>query len=540
MNPNRLLRFLLCGCFCWNVALASDAPTPPIEKNNDATLKVENREIMTFRSAVLGIEPQERMQRAEIRIEKQLSSGGKHQASMLPMPPGALIQIDGAGSFYVAPGDVDQFQQETVDSVAKKAVDNLTTAIEESRDSRSLDYMVRATAYALLATSIYLVLLWVVRRIRNLTEKNILAYSNAKIDQLGISSSQLVSRERIQWVLSRLVQAFCWVLILVLSYEWLTILLAQFPLTRPWGEHLDGYFVGLFVMLGGAILKAIPDLFTAVVIFVLARAATRGLTRFFERIRSGKVKFSWLDPEVAVPTKRIANMAIWLFALAMAYPYLPGANTEAFKGVSVLVGLMISLGASGLVGQVVSGLILTYTGIYRKGEFIHVLEHQGSIVEMGMFTTRIRNGMGVELTLPNSLVLNNVTLNYSKAVQGEGFIVDTKVTIGYDTPWRQVQEMLIMAAQRTTGVINHPSPKVFQTALSDFYPEYLLICQAIPCDAQLRAEVMSQLHANIQDVFNEYGVQIMSPNYRGDPDKEKLVPKSAWFTAPARSPDKSS
>jgi small-conductance mechanosensitive channel len=284
-------------------------------------------------------------------------------------------------------------------------------------------------------------------------------------------------------------------------------------------------------------LKAIPDLFTAFVIFLLARAATQGLSRFFNRVKDGSIQLSWLDAEVAVPTRRIVNLAIWLFALAMAYPYLPGANTEAFKGVTVLVGLMVSMGASGLVGQLVSGLILTYTGIYRKGEFIHVLDYQGSIVEMGMFSTRIRNGMGVELTLPNSLVLSNVTQNYSKAVQGIGFIIDTKVTIGYDTPWRQVEQMLIMAALRTEGVINDPAPKVFQTALSDFYPEYLLICQAIPSDAQLRAQVMSRLHANIQDVFNEFGVQIMSPNYRGDPAKDKIVAKEDWYKAPAKLPD---
>ncbi len=533
MTPTRIL---LCCSFLWNVALAGEAP-PPDVKNADAVLQVENREIVTFRSSVLGIEPLERLKRAESRIEKQLSTGGRHQASMVSMPPGILIQIDGAGSFYIAPTDVDQFQQETLEGLARSAVDSLNLAIAESHDGRSLNYMLRAAAYAALATAIYLAALWLVRRARDLTERRLLAITNAKIDQLGEGGAQIVSRERIQWFLSRVIKAFVWLLIVVLSYEWLTVVLEQFPLTRPWGENLNSYSVGLFVSLGSSMLKAIPDLFTAVVIFVLARFATRGLSIFFERIQTRKVNFSWLDPEVAMPTKRIANMAIWLFALVMAYPYLPGANTEAFKGVSVLVGLMISMGASGLVGQVVSGLILTYTGIYRKGEFIHVLDYQGSIVDMGMFTTRIRNGMGVELTLPNSLVLNNVTLNYSKTVPGDGFIVNTKVTIGYDTPWRQVHEMLIHAAQRTPGIINSPAPKVFQTALSDFYPEYLLICQAIPSDAQLRAEVMSQLHANIQDVFNEHGVQIMSPHYLGDPSTEKVVPKSEWFKAPAHKPE---
>ncbi|TDK65592.1 mechanosensitive ion channel family protein [Sapientia aquatica] len=541
----KLTRLLLCASFCCSSILAHalDLPgtsTPaaaPVSKNTDAVVTVENREIVTFRSSVLGIEPLERAKRAESRVAAQLSTGGQHKASMIDLPPGILIQIDQTGSFYIAPTDIDQFQQESLQGVGQKTVDNLNLVIAETRESRSLNYMLKAFALASLATVIYLVLLWAIRRIRRVVEARILAFSNSKIDQLDLNSAQIVSRERVQWVLSRLVQTFSWLLVLLISYEWLSVVLEQFPLTRPWGEHLHGYFIGLIVMLGSAILKAIPDLFTAFVIFLLARAATQGLSRFFNRVKDGSIKLSWLDAEVAVPTRRIVNLAIWLFALAMAYPYLPGANTEAFKGVTVLVGLMVSMGASGLVGQLVSGLILTYTGIYRKGEFIHVLDYQGSIVEMGMFSTRIRNGMGVELTLPNSLVLSNVTQNYSKAVQGIGFIIDTKVTIGYDTPWRQVEQMLIMAALRTEGVINDPAPKVFQTALSDFYPEYLLICQAIPSDAQLRAQVMSRLHANIQDVFNEFGVQIMSPNYRGDPAKDKIVAKEDWYKAPAKLPD---
>ncbi|MFZ6819027.1 mechanosensitive ion channel domain-containing protein [Undibacterium sp. Ji22W] len=139
---------------------------------------------------------------------------------------------------------------------------------------------------------------------------------------------------------------------------------------------------------------------------------------------------------MVAPTRRNAKVAVWLFALTMAYPYLPGSGTEAFKGVWVLVGVMISLSASNLIAQAASGLILTYSRIYRKGEFIHVSGHEGTITDLGMFTTRLRNGMGLEITLPNAFVLGNVTKNYSRAVEGPGFVIDTKVTIGDDTPWR--------------------------------------------------------------------------------------------------------
>jgi small-conductance mechanosensitive channel len=156
---------------------------------------------------------------------------------------------------------------------------------------------------------------------------------------------------------------------------------------------------------------------------------------------------------------------------------------------------------------------------------------------MGHFTTKVRTGLGEELTLPNALVLGTVVKNYSRAVKGPGYVVDTTVTIGYDTPWRQVEAMLVEAATRTPGVLAAPPPRVFQTGLTDFYPEYRLVCQAIPKDPRPRAEVLAALHANIQDVFNEHGVQIMSPHYLGDPQGAKLVPKERWYAAPARPPD---
>jgi small-conductance mechanosensitive channel len=253
-------------------------------------------------------------------------------------------------------------------------------------------------------------------------------------------------------------------------------------------------------------------------------------------VQSGQVSVSWLDADVALPTSRLCTVAVWLFALAMAYPYLPGSQTEAFKGVTVLLGLMISLGASNLVGQLASGLILTYTHTYRNGEYVRIAEHEGTVVNLGAFTTRVRTGLGEELTLSNSLVLGAVTKNYSRAVKGVGFVVDTTVTIGYDTPWRQVNALLVQAALRTPGVLADPPPHVFQTALSDFYPEYRLVCQAIPTEPRPRAEVMSLLHANIQDLFNEYGVQIMSPHYLGDPAAAKVVPAQQWYAAPAKPP----
>jgi len=200
---------------------------------------------------------------------------------------------------------------------------------------------------------------------------------------------------------------------------------------------------------------------------------------------------------------------------------------------------MLSLGASSFVAQVAAGLILTYTSTLRKGEYVRVGEHEGTVVEVGAFNTRIRTGLGEEIVLPNNFITGVATRNYSREVQGAGYIVDTVVTIGYDTPWRQVEAMLTEAARRTPGVLESPAPRVYQTALTDWYPEYRLVAQAIPDQPRPRAEVLSALHANIQDVFNENGVQIMSPHYVLDPSEPKVVPKSRWYTAPAKAPEPS-
>jgi small-conductance mechanosensitive channel len=315
----------------------------------------------------------------------------------------------------------------------------------------------------------------------------------------------------------------------VLSYEWLAYVLTQFPYTRPWGETLGHFLLDVVHRIGGGVLHALPNLFIAFVIFLLAKAATALLRPVFEHIEHGEGQTGWLNRDSAAPTRRLVSVGIWLFALVMAYPYFPGADSDAFKGMSVLIGLMVTWGGSNLVGQWASGLILMYSRTLRVGEYVQINQQEGTVTELKTFITRIRTGLGEEITFPNAVVLATTTKNYSRAVKGRGYIVDTVVTIGYDTPWRQVAAMLTEAARRTPGVLADPSPRVFQTALSDFYIEYRLVCQAIPELPRPRAEVLDALHANVVDVFNEQGVQIMSPHYLGDPASAKVVPPDDPF-----------
>jgi small-conductance mechanosensitive channel len=503
------------------------------ERRDDATVAYFNRPIATLRAPFLGIAPAGRAEGARSRIGALLERGGPGLVTVETLAQGAVLKIDGALAFVLANEDVDLLAGDTLDAAAQDAKAALEKVIAETHEARSTRLMVAAGLWAGGATVVYLCLLWLLRKLARTVSRRMLRLTAEAAGHLRVGGTEILPRDRAIRIVRRMLQAVFWAAVLLLTYEWVGYVLGRFPYTRPWGEHLNAFLADTVANVLVAVATAIPELLIAVAIFLVARAATGVLAGFFNGVQTGRVQVDWLDPDSARPTRRLAAFAVWVFAVVMAYPYIPGSGTEAFKGLSVLLGLMLSIGASGIVGQAASGLILMYTRTFRPGEYVRVGEHEGTIVEMGMFTTRLRTGLGEELTLPNSLTLASATKNYSRAVKGKGFVVDTAVTIGYDAPWRQVHAMLAEAARRTEGVLADPAPHVFQTALSDFYVEYRLVCQAVQSEPRPRAEVLSSLHGNVQDVFNEHGVQIMSPHYLGDPAEPKVVPKAKWHEAPA-------
>ena len=528
--PSMTLPFKFFFRLIWVLCLGGftvllHAASPPLAE--DAELTFLNREIITFRDVFVGISPAERVRRAQSRISELLEQHGAHTVTQRKEAFGILLLIDGATAFAVTEKDVDSLQAESLDAVAGTAALALEMVISETRESRDLDAMARSAGWLALATVALVATLWGAAWARSLIERRLIAFTHLHAKKIAVGGLKLVRRERVVAVVHMLLNLTYWTFALILVYRWVSFALGRFPLTRVWGEMLDDYLMGVFLGMVRGVAGAIPGLFTAVIIFFLARSVVQMLDSFFERIRSGQIQVHWLEADVAEPTKRIAKTVVWLFALAMSYPYLPGAQTDAFKGLSVLVGLMVSLGASNLVGQAASGLILTYGRVFRKGEYVSVADHEGTVTELGVFATRIRTGLGEELTVSNSSILASTTKNYSRAIEGAGYVLDTTVTIGYNTPWRQVHALLLQAAQRTQGVVAQPQPQVFQIALSDWYPQYRLVCQAMPTQPQQRALILSNLLANIQDVFNENAIQIMSPHYVMDPTEVKFPPHTA-------------
>jgi small-conductance mechanosensitive channel len=504
-----------------------------------APLKLANRTIIVLRGPIAGYTAEERVKASAERIERALESEALPQVTLEEMKDyGATrILVGGQHAFLVTKVDIDEQAGETTQVVARETVKRLETAIKERRLQESPPYLATRAAFAGVATVLSALILWLLYRISGWAGRRLSAAAAAHSQKIHVGGVQVLDGGQVLLIARRLAIITAWTFGVVLAYGWLTFVLVQFPYTRPWGEQLEGNLADIARGVAIAIVGALPGLLLVVVIFLIARLVIRFARLFFDRVENGRLEAGWLDADTAPPTRKIFSVIVWLFALAMAYPYLPGAQTEAFKGISVIAGLMVTIGASSVVGQAFSGLMLTYTRAFRSGDYVRIGESEGTVTEVGIFATRIRTGLGEELTLPNSSVMSAAVKNYSRAVPGTGYIVDTTVTIGYSTPWRQVEAMLTEAARRTGDIVSQPAPIVRQTALSDFYVEYRLAAYTPVESPARRIDVLNRLHGNIQDVFNEYGVQIMSPHYMMDPAAPQVVPKDEWHAAPARRPE---
>lgn len=330
-------------------------------------------------------------------------------------------------------------------------------------------------------------------------------------------------------LLARIVELVAVFLSAGLLFSWLSSVLLLFPLTEALGHRLGGFLGDALTTVGEGMLKQLPGLIVVVVIVALAQAAVQASNTLFRAVSRRQLQLSAIHPETASATRRLVALAIWAFAVVAAYPYLPGSQSEAFKGLSVLLGAMVTLGSSGVVNQLMSGLVLVYSRALRVGD--HVVIGQGAdavegvVQQVAALATKLVNVRNEEITIPNAVLMSNAIKNYSRLSGSSGTLFSTRISIGYDAEWRQVHALMLQAASRTPGLRPDPAPYVLQRALGDFYVEYELLAHL---DRPLqRLQVLSNLHENLQDCFNEAGVQIMSPHFMMQPGHPVMVRREA-------------
>jgi small-conductance mechanosensitive channel len=518
---------------CAQEAQAADLPLLAGQTNEESTeaLPIEfmNRQIFTIRSGVMGFTQEERRIGISNRIKIAMEKGKDNRVSIRPSPEGGrIIELNGLAAFQIRPSDLDPLTGESIDEAANNAAENLKIAVRESREQSNSKLILQGIGLSILASVFFYLACWLIYRTETGIISRLHSWMQVWEDKLAVA----IHPQQVFNGLVFLVHFAKWALVLIAGYQWASFSLSQFPYSRPWGEKLQSYLIDTLQGILSAIVGALPGLLVVFLIVLLTRITSRILKAFFARIESGEVTVPWMAQETARPSRKLTQTLLWLFAFAMAYPYFPGSNTQAFRGLSVIVGIMLSIGGSGVVGQAASGLIMIYSRVLREGEYVKIGKIEGLVTTVGIFSTKIRTSSGEEVNVPNALIGSSTTVNSSRLTEGDGLVVHTTVTIGYNTPWRQVHAMLMRAAENTSGLRPEPKPFVSQSALSDFYVEYRLCVQVER--PEIRRITLTTLHANIQDVFNEFGVQIMSPHYENDPLEKVWVPKEQWFEAPAK------
>ncbi len=410
----------------------------------------------------------------------------------------------------------------------------IAKAITEHRAEREPGKLLRGLGFALLATAVYSALLLLLRRVFGRLQKALERRVQAHVAALPGKTFQIVQGKQIWEAARATVRGLHWILLILLLYFWLDVVLAQFPWTRPLGEKLTGILTDPLVSIASGFIDFVPNLVFLVVLAVVIRYGLRLIRVYFTALERGTASFAGFEPEWAMPAYKIVRALAIALALVMAYPYLPGAGSDALQGVSVFAGLLLSLGAAGTVSNLIAGYFNTFGRVFRVGDVIKVGEVMGEVTQVRLLTTRVRTIKNEEVTIPNGTIINTHLVNYTVLAKTQGLILHTEVGIGYEVPWRQVHAMLEEAARRTPGLLPEPPAFILQRQLADFAVVYQLNVYA--GSPKGMADTYSKLHQNILDVFNEYGVQIMTPAYEGDTPEAKLVPQDRWYAAPAKPP----
>jgi small-conductance mechanosensitive channel len=537
--------FVFCLAFGWEAILP--AQTAPATQNarrepvpaaitaepsgQAVTFAFFNRPIVVLRARVLGRGPVERAEGARRALDDLVARRITRPVEWRSVDGGALITVASRGVLALTSQDVDELSGETVEDAAAQAVERMQRALDEAVEARTPGMLLRSGAVAAVVAALALLALWGITRAHRIVGRKLVVIAEQTVARSGIGDVDALRASRLLDVEHWFVTAAAVALDLAVVYGTVGFVLRQFPYTRAWGESMRGFLVTTVENLGLGLANAIPGLFTVAIVVFVARVLARLIRSWFNAIERGQLTPRWIYPETAQPTRRLLILLLWAFAVVVAYPYLPGSQSDAFKGVTVFLGLMVTFGSSGLVNHIMSGFMITYSRALRVGDFVRIGDVEGTVTHLGVLSIKVRTVRQEEVTIPNAVVVSQTTTDYSRPGDSEGVFTPTSVTIGYDAPWRQVQSLLLLAAERTPGLRREPKPIVLQTALEDFYVKYtLFVCLE---RQESRPFTLHTLHTNIQDLFNEYGVQIMSPNYVIDPATPKLVAKKDWFAAPA-------
>jgi small-conductance mechanosensitive channel len=527
------LALLLAGTLVCTTPLLAQETASPAGEGEVATAPVEldGAVLLTVRGAS-SLPAEERARLIEERLTAVAAD------STIPVDSLRAIAVEGVSRIVAGDRPImavttadATVEQIPVNELAAAHVMRLRQAIVGYREARSPTAL-RTNALNALGATVVLVLtvvfvFWFWRWLDRMLTSRL----KARIQTVGIQSFEVMRAERIWSALRSLLIALRTLALLTIALVYSGFVLAQFPRTRGLSRGMVAFALGPLQVIANGFVAAIPSLVFLVVLFFVFRLSLRVIRLFFEAVERRTVTLANFDPEWAEPTYKIIRIFAIAFGLVVAYPYIPGSESAAFRGVSLFIGIVFSLGSSTAISNIIAGYMMTYRRAFKVGDRVKVGGAFGEVVQTRLQVTHLRSPKNEEIVVPNSQILASEVVNYSSLARTSGLILHTEVGIGYETPWRQVEAMLILAAERTSGLSRDPRPFVLHKKLGDFAITYEL--NVYCSDVAAMMQLYTALHRNILDVFNEYGVQIMTPAYEQDPQEPKVVRREDWHAPPS-------
>ena len=398
---------------------------------------------------------------------------------------------------------------------------NTVFALIEDEHSRQV---IVGVVLTLIAAGTFLFIVRLTKRLLQKAHAKLDSCRGTRIPPIRIQSYEMLSSNRFTDLLKTLVKAVRVIALALILYIFVPLILSFFPWTRGLIVKYLPYIVAPISYLFQEFVAFIPNLFFIGIIVIITRYILKFTKAFFSEIQKGNIVFPKFHVEWVEPTSKLFRLCIIIIAVVLISPYLPGFGSPAFQGISIFFGVLLSLGSTAAISNIIAGATLVYMQSFNVGDRVKIADTTGDVIEKTLLITRIRTLKNVEVTIPNAMVLGSHIINFSTLARESGLILHTSVTISYDVPWRKVHEMLLHAGRATNDVLKDPAPFVLQTGLNDYSVTYELNIHI--SEVAKSPKILSELYQNIQDSFNKAGIEILSPSYAALRDgNEPVIPE---------------
>ena len=484
-------------------------------------LIVENDTLLVIYARKGGMQPEARTKSAQ----KKILEVGKS----LKFVPDSIYVFDSEESTDVMAGESVILSVTHLDALwnntdrvelANRYSEIIRKKVQELHESYGIQQKMKSFGLVALIVVVQILLIVGTNWFFNLWKFRLTRILLRNVRPVRIKDYILFDTHRVGVAIIVLMNVFRFMLVLLQLLVSIPLLFSIFPETKTLTYTFLGYLWNPLKDIFNSVVDYLPNLFKIIVIIICFRYLIKIVRFFANEIASRKLKITGFYADWAMPTFSILRVLFYSFMLVMIWPLLPSSNSEIFQGVSVFIGVIVSLGSTSIVGNVMAGLVMTYMRPFRIGDYIRFGDIEGEVVEKSMLVTRVRTRKNEIVTIPNSNMMSSQTSNFSSSAQRYGVIVHTKITIGYDEPWKKIERLLLDAAEATAGIKKHPEPYVRVTSLDDFYVEYEI--NGYTDRAKTLPTVYSALHTNILDHFHGAGVEIMSPHIEAQRDNLPL------------------